>query len=74
MKRRDLYPRTLDVVARAETSAKTGEHCPSTGWWVAEPDAAVKDPAFFVRGSLMPASAGQASAWKRVTPGDPLEP
>jgi len=68
MKRRSvarLTPSRTDTVA-----ARTGEHCPESGWWypseIEEAKAAV--PRFIGEGSVMPAAGGTPSLWLQGRP------
>lgn len=51
--------------ARNARTAKTGEHCPLTGWWAAAGRDA--DLRLIAEGSIMPADGGKSITWKLAT-------
>lgn len=59
-------PPLEDVVnsGRTQSIARTGEHCPSSGWWTAA-DAPTREPTmvYVAEGSLMPAIRGEPRIW-----------
>jgi hypothetical protein len=55
--------RPLRITPKAKT-AKTGEHCPMTGWWV--PVNRNGDKRFAPEGSIMPADQGESVIWALV--------
>jgi hypothetical protein len=66
MKRRDPFARSASR-ARQERLVRTGEHCPSTGWWMVDAQAAADGaPRFFVRGSMMPSFGGAPASWRWI--------
>jgi hypothetical protein len=44
--------------------ARTGEHCPITGWWI---PAGEEDPQFLTEGSIMPSRLRHSTSWSLVT-------
>ena len=45
-------------------TAKTGEHCPLTGWWTATPDG---DKRLITEGSVMPTEKETSLTWTLIT-------
>lgn len=45
-------------------SARTGDHCPASGWWAPLDDEA--DAQFITEGSIMPSNNGFPGSWKLV--------
>jgi hypothetical protein len=62
MRRRDAVHTALGN----EQHARTGWHCPTTGWWAAEE---LDQPCFIGEGNLMPAVAGSPVTWAATTLG-----
>jgi hypothetical protein len=59
-------PPLEDVVnsGRTQSIARTGEHCPSSGWWT-DANAPNREPTmvYVAEGSLMPAIRGEPRIW-----------
>jgi hypothetical protein len=57
--RKHLSSRKLNI-----TMAKTGEHCPLSGWWA--PDGSEGNGHYIAEGSIMPAVSGVSVTWSLV--------
>jgi hypothetical protein len=59
MKKISTVSRTASV--GKVSTARTGVHCPASGWWRAEIGA--EAPIYLFKGSIMPAFGGVATVW-----------
>lgn len=48
-------------VPNVPATAATGEHCPATGWWIAQGTAGAGQ--YLSEGSLLPALNGESRTW-----------
>ncbi|WP_205754621.1 hypothetical protein [Pseudarthrobacter sp. NamB4] len=62
MKKRILrHPFLSSPHSPESREAKTGEHCPVTGWWA--PSGEEADAHFVTEGSIMPSRQGGSTSW-----------
>lgn len=66
MKNRTLrHPFPSSTHSSKSRQARTGEHCPITGWWV--PAGKEADALFVSEGSIMPSRLGHSTSWSLLT-------
>lgn len=61
MKKRRPRKHPRGNLVPAKKTAKTGEHCPTTGYWLES--GGLTDKRFILQGSVMPANKGQSATW-----------
>ncbi|WP_181037311.1 hypothetical protein [Arthrobacter sp. 4R501] len=61
MKKRIPHKQNPGKNSHKAYAAKTGEHCPSDGWWA--PTGLKADRRFIAEGSIMPADNGKSVTW-----------
>ncbi|MFF2300485.1 hypothetical protein [Arthrobacter sp. NPDC058127] len=61
MKKRTAYEKAHPRRISSATTTRTGEHCPTNGWWAPTTDA--KNPRFVSEGSMMPSEGGGSVTW-----------
>lgn len=64
MKKRSLISSKRQSGPRPISAVRTGDHCPTSGWWAPDRDAQARQ--FVSEGSLMPTSNGTATSWMPV--------
>lgn len=64
MKKRSLLMAKRSLAGLLNSSLRTGDHCPSSGWWFPEP--APETARFISEGSVMPTHQGLAVKWSRA--------
>ncbi|TLM82677.1 hypothetical protein FDW83_12040 [Pseudarthrobacter sp. NamE2] len=68
MKNRTLrHPFLSNTRSSRNREARTGEHCPLTGWWAPGGDEA--EALFVAEGSIMPSRLGHSTSWSLVSGG-----
>ena len=61
MKKRSLISSKRRSGSGLISTIRTGDHCPTSGWWAPDGDAQARQ--FVSEGSLMPTSNGTATSW-----------
>lgn len=63
MQRAYPCPGTVGFARSVAPTARTGEHCPLSGWWTDAGRGSDPSTVYVAEGGLMPARGGQATIW-----------